>query len=474
MGIGGQGKVAFNSLLRKCPAKIMFAPRLLALRSLSVFAIVAVCVSVFAVNEVAVAQVDFVAAKPADAKESLGQADQKKTEKKKAGQQKVKQKKVDAVNDKANDKGPAHTEPPKQDPDFSLMGEFLGKVTEKGKPISVGLQVRVLGKDRLEAIAYRGGLPGQPKFDPQPVKMIGQRSGDFVILSGGPWAVFVEKNSCRLVNRSGKTIGQLKRVRRTSPTLHAPVPSGATVLFDGANTDHFSNGKMTVDGLLKEGADLKPMFQDYNLHVEFRLPYMPLADSQKRGNSGLYLQSRYECQILDSFATEPVYNGLGALYRFKVPDINMALPPLAWQTYDVHFTAPRWASDGSKVRNATISSWVNGVKVQDNVSLPNKTGAGKAEEPILLPIRIQDHGDPVRFRNVWILDRGLASMPEFPVFTTKEQRQAANKTYQQQRQKRLKAERAAKVKVAKANARLAKEKLAKEKLATEAADKKAK
>ena len=101
----------------------------------------------------------------------------------------------------------------------------------------------------------------------------------------------------------------------------------------------------------------------------------------------------------------------------------MAFPPLSWQTYDVQFTAPRWAADGSKVRNAHITSWVNGVKVQDNVDLPNKTGAGKQEEPTLLPIRFQDHGDPVRFRNMWLVDRGL-TIVDFPVYPTKEELEA--------------------------------------------------
>ena len=175
---------------------------------------------------------------------------------------------------------------------------------------------------------------------------------------------------------------------------------------------------MTDDGLLIEGAEIRPMFQDFNLHAEFRIPYMPQADGQSRGNSGLYLQSRYECQVLDSFGTEPLYNGLGSLYRFKKPDLNMAFPPLVWQTYDIQFTAPRWASDGTKIREAHITSWINGVKVQNNVALPNKTGAGQEEAPLLLPIRIQDHGDPVRFRNIWIIDRGLMTAP-FPVKTPK-------------------------------------------------------
>ncbi len=344
-----------------------------------------------------------------------------------------------------NGKGPAHTEPPKTDLNFPLMGEFLGRIkSADGSNQVLGLQIRVIGKDRFEANAYLGGLPGQPKFQPTPFPMIGKRSEGFVVLSGGPWAIFVEKNTCRVIDRKGKQVGQLRRLRRTSPTLHATPPQDAVVLFDGTNTDQFSVGKMTDEGLLMQGADLRPMFQDFNLHIEFKLPYMPEADEQKRGNSGLYLQSRYECQILDSFATTPVINGCGALYRFRAPDLNMCLPPLVWQTYDVQFTAPRWASDGTKLRNATLTSWVNGTKVQDNISLPNKTGAGKLEEPILLPIRFQDHGDPVRFRNAWIVDRGLVNS-EFPVSSTQEQRQAANKAFQQRmksaRKKRAQQER---------------------------------
>ena len=295
-------------------------------------------------------------------------------------------------------------------------------------------------KNEIEAVAYLGGLPGQADFKPTPMPMKGQRFEDYVVLSGGKWAILVDEKRCRVIDRKGNSIGQLKRIKRTSPTMHAPPPEGATVLFDGTHTDQFTNGKISKDGLLMEGADLKPMFQDFYLHVEFRLPYMPDADGQKRGNSGIYLQSRYECQVLDSFARQPEFNGLGALYRFKKPDVNMGLPPLTWQTYDIQFTAPRWASDGTKLRNAVVASWINGVKIQDNVLLANKTGAGKQEEPNLLPIRIQDHGDPVRFRNIWIVDRGLMTM-EFPVQPTKQQKQAMKKKYQKRRQEKVKSER---------------------------------
>lgn len=318
-------------------------------------------------------------------------------------------------------KGPAFTSAPKKDPNFALMGEFVGEIkTDNEKTRRLGLQIRHVGNNAFEAISFLGGLPGQEGHDSNAIKMIGQRSEDFVVLSGGPWAIFVEKENCLLLNRRGEQVGKLTRIHRVSPTLGAPAPENATIIFDGSNVDQFTNAQISEDGLLMEGADIKPMFQDFNMHVEFRIPYMPQADGQSRGNSGLYLQSRYECQVLDSFALQPLFDGLGALYRFKVPDLNMAFPPLSWQTYDIHFTAPRWAADGTKIRNAHLTAWVNGVKVQDNQALPNKTGAGQEEEPILLPIRIQNHGDPVRFRNIWIVDRGLTS-GEFPVFPTPEQ-----------------------------------------------------
>lgn len=313
-------------------------------------------------------------------------------------------------------RGPVHLEPPKDDPSYLLMGEFAGDVTiSEGNTETIGLQIRPLGKGEFEAISYSGGLPGQENHKPEATRMIGRLSGDFLILSGGPWAVFAERDHCTLISRSGDKLGKLDRVVRRSPTLAAKAPEGAIVLFDGSDTDQFVNGQMTEDGLLIEGADFKPMHQDFDLHLEFRLPYMPEARDQGRGNSGVYIQGRYECQILDSFGALPVFNGAGALYRYRTPLVNMALPPLVWQTYDIRFTAPRWAADGTKIRNARITSWLNGVIVQNDVELETKTGAGQEETPTLLPTKLQNHTDPVRFRNIWIIDRGLAPSASFPV-----------------------------------------------------------
>ncbi|MFG0265992.1 MAG: family 16 glycoside hydrolase [Rhodopirellula sp. JB055] len=323
------------------------------------------------------------------------------------------------------------TLPPTDGPaavDFQLIGEYAGDVsiaTEKSTDDSdaskqstkqrYGIQIRAIGSGEFEALAYVGGLPGDEKFnEATQLRLIGRRNGETLVLSGGPWALFAGPEKCRLINFEGDSLGELPRVIRTSPTMGAQPPKEAIVLFNGKNTDQFSKARIASEGLLAQGANVKWLLNDFDLHLEFRIPHMPGKQGQQRGNSGVYLQSRYECQILDSFGTDRVFNGLGALYRFKPPRLNMAFPPLTWQTYDIRFTAARFGADGKKLRPAHVTSWVNGVKVQDNVALPGPTGAGKPEEALPLPTLLQDHSDPVRYRNVWVLDRGIATSDSFP------------------------------------------------------------
>lgn len=307
--------------------------------------------------------------------------------------------------------------------DFGLVGEYVGELNVDGQsPSRLGVQIRALGDGQFEARAYQGGLPGQDGFtEDEMMVLIGRRSGQTLVLSGGPWAMFAGPTQCRLINGDGVTLGDLPRAERASPTLGAKAPEGAMVLFDGTGTDAFVNGEMTPNGLLRQGADINFMLSDFDLHLEFRIPHMPKFTEQARGNSGLYLQSRYECQVLDSFGAERVFNGLGSLYRHRPADVNMALPPLAWQTYDVHFTAARFGANGKKLRDAHVTSWVNGVKVQDEQALPGPTGHGKPESTTLLPTKLQDHRDPVRYRNIWVIDRGLTGGIEFPVLAKPEE-----------------------------------------------------
>lgn len=316
--------------------------------------------------------------------------------------------------------------------DFALVGEYAGRLDRRQKNGDgdnkndgegesrgggrLGLQLRCTGNGEFRALTFSGGLPGEEGFqEDSQQEYLGRRHGQSLVLSGGPWALLLNPERCLVVGEDGETLGTLDRVRRSSPTLGAAPPADALVLFNGQNTDAFAVGSMTDQGLLARGADINYMLHDFNLHVEFRVPYMPTHEGQGRGNSGIYMQSRYECQILDSFATERVYNGLGALYRFKPPTVNMAFPPLTWQTYDIRFTAARFGADGSKLRPARVSVWVNGELVQDDVALEGPTGNGKDEGPELLPTKLQDHRDPVVFRNVWAIDRGLHTSGEFPV-----------------------------------------------------------
>ena len=139
------------------------------------------------------------------------------------------------------------------------------------------------------------------------------------------------------------------------------------------------------------------------LHVEFAVDENNL-EGQANGNSGVYLQGSYEVQILNSAGQKPADNIAGGIYRVKAPDINMAYPAYEWQTYDIQFTAPKW-QDGKKVSNAKITAWHNGVMIHRDVEVPGMTGSGQPETPGPKGIFLQDHGNLIRFRNVWIVLR---------------------------------------------------------------------
>jgi hypothetical protein len=320
--------------------------------------------------------------------------------------------------------------------DLALLGEFVGQVKEddsasqenkaKGKDrmrvsSTIALQLRPVGNDQFDGLAYVGGLPGQAGCKLKEVtRYIGRRNGDTLVLSGGKQAIFVDVEGCTLIDSQGRNVGRLDRTERISKSIDVRPPEGAIVIFDGKSTDQLSPGEFTDEGNLKHGAVIGPMAQDFDLHVEFKLPLMPDQLDQKRGNSGIYVQSRYECQVLDSFATMPAINSSGAIYEFKPADLNAALPPTVWQTYDIRFTAPRWNANAEKIRNARISSWLNGIQVQNEVEIKSQTGLGAKEEPTLLPTKLQNHHDAVQFRNVWMIDRGLTPGIEFPIWTSKD------------------------------------------------------
>ncbi|SMD25750.1 family 16 glycoside hydrolase [Kibdelosporangium aridum] len=157
------------------------------------------------------------------------------------------------------------------------------------------------------------------------------------------------------------------------------------------------------------GGDIrtKQKFGDFKLHVEWYEPnYPPNVTGQARGNSGVYLQERYEVQVLDSYGDTSLANDeAGAIYSKKAPDVNAATAPLTWQTYDITFRAARFDSAGNKTDNARVTVVWNGVTVHNNVEIDGSTGGGDPENASPGSIRLQDHGDAgenPRFRNIWI------------------------------------------------------------------------
>ncbi|WP_240670586.1 family 16 glycoside hydrolase [Actinoplanes solisilvae] len=191
-------------------------------------------------------------------------------------------------------------------------------------------------------------------------------------------------------------------------------PSSRLTLFDGHGLDEWqhTDGRRPAWPAVAPNAtevccgDLrtKEAFGDYKLHVEFKVPLLPAdVTGQNRGNSGVYQQERYELQILDSYGdTTLANNEAGAIYTVKAPDLNAATAPETWQTYDITFRAARYNDAGAKTENARITVVWNGKKVHDNIEIPNGTGGNIPEGPATGSIRLQDHGNKVQYRNIWI------------------------------------------------------------------------
>ena len=297
-------------------------------------------------------------------------------------------------------------DPTKVDADFAVQGEYVGEATLAPGKTKTGVQVIARGGGSFEAVFYAGGLPGEGwmRGDPR-TKAAGMTQDGVTSFQAPELSAKIKDGTMTLANAAGKELGQLKRIIRKSPTLGLKPPEGAVVLFDGKNTDQFEKGRMTEDGLLKEGAISKYKFQDATIHLEFRTPYKPKAKGQGRGNSGFYFQGRYEVQVLDSFGLEGRQNEAGGIYSVGPPIVNMCYPPLSWQTYDVEFTAAKY-EDGKKVKNARITVKHNGVVVQKDTEVDHATTASKWKEgPEPGPLYIQNHGNPVRFRNIWVLPK---------------------------------------------------------------------
>ena len=301
----------------------------------------------------------------------------------------------------------AYTDPASAPIDFKIQGEYLGKV-QMDMPTPFGVQIVALGGGKFLAVGYFGGLPGE-EWRQASVEAEGRLEGEIVEFPDpqGEGKGIWKNGELIIQNSAGEEIGRLAKIERKSPTLGQKPPEGAIVLFDGTSLDEWEKGRMTPDGLLMEGAVSKRRFRDFFIHIEFCTPFQPYARGQARGNSGFYAQGRYEVQILDSFGLLPQKNDCGAIYGVAAPRVNMCLPPLSWQTYDIEFRAARFDENGKKIENARMTVRHNGVLIHDNVEIPGPTRAAliATESPEPGPVYLQDHGNPVRFRNIWVIER---------------------------------------------------------------------
>jgi hypothetical protein len=285
-------------------------------------------------------------------------------------------------------------------PDYAAQGEYAGKDVEGHQ---WGVQVIALGEGKFDVIGYPGGLPGDGwKRGNDTKRGKGETGSDGTVnVKGDDWTATI-KDGVLTVEHEGKKVAEIKKTERQSPTLGAKAPEGAVVLFDGSTADKFKNGKLVEGNLLgATNCESTEKVGDHTLHIEFRTPFMPNARGQARGNSGVYMQSRYELQVLDSFGLDGKNNECGGIYTVAEPIVNMCLPPLQWQTYDIDFTAAKF-ENGKKVQNARATIKHNGVVIHDNVDLKDGTPGRAKEGAEELGIFLQDHGNPVAFRNIWI------------------------------------------------------------------------
>ncbi len=304
----------------------------------------------------------------------------------------------------------------------SFSGVFEGTLTAGGEAKKIA--AHVLGRphgnyqinllpardERVEPIAsLMGRIADGDKLDDHVAAANGQVEAT---ISGG-----ILKGSLK-GDKTGSF--ELRQIERASPTLGAKPPAGAVVLL-GPNMkdlEAFGHGreaatpckwKLLPGGVMqvtRSGSVVsKSRFKGHRLHVEFRSPYEPHHLGQARGNSGVYVQGRYEVQVLDSFGLEGKDNECGGIYKTGRPIVNMCYPPGMWQTYDIDFTATRFEG-AQKTAEARITVRHNGVVIHDDLKIPKPTGGSlDRNEDQPGPLMLQDHGNPVEFRNIWVVEK---------------------------------------------------------------------
>ncbi|MBO7391224.1 MAG: DUF1080 domain-containing protein [Verrucomicrobia bacterium] len=318
-----------------------------------------------------------------------------------------------------------------------FYGDWEGTVKYNGKTQQVAVCMIPLGNNNYEARFFKEfGKQDDPLFfitgqiKDSSAKFINHDAFSFdnvkydtqdgIVLDATLWTGEVKNNTLKgKLGGKDKGIFDLKKTLRTSPTMGKAAPEGARILFDGteASKENFlDNGtKNAIRWELKDngalevnGGDIIPKkgFNDCVMHIEFRSPYYPDRFGQARGNSGVYINGAYEIQVLDSYGLPGLDNDCAGIYQIQRPAVNVCFPPDYWQTYDIDFTMPRFDADGKKTANGRLTLLHNGVKVYDNLELPHATpGAINPGERDQVGLLLQDHGDKVQYRNIWVLEK---------------------------------------------------------------------
>jgi hypothetical protein len=315
-----------------------------------------------------------------------------------------------------------------QDPYFGdYEGTYLPSDTPaaQGAPSAVPADAKVVAEGNRH---YRVALRARPLDAaewPLAVELGARLEGERLVVSGSSggheWEGQIAKGTLKINKRGYGGLFELNRVVKKSPREGAKPPANAIVMLacEPGQKPNLNQWKeagwvTTEEGIMHKNPGQGPRpdlprrdlyskreFRNVQLHVEFRVPYEPDLREQARGNSGVILADRYEVQVLDSYGLLAGTGDCGAIYGVAPPRVNAAFPPLSWQTYDITFYAPKM--DGNKmVRPPRLTVLWNGVKVHENQTSPTPTGDAQRPNAGSGPLRIQDHGNLVFYRNIWL------------------------------------------------------------------------
>jgi len=310
--------------------------------------------------------------------------------------------------------------------DYEGTYSFSETAVADGAPAPAEAEAKVIAEGNSRYHLVLRAKPLDPSEWPLQIELEGRLQGEKMIVDGHAgghdWRGEIANGALKIAKQGYGGAFEMKRVMKKSPTEGLPPPGDAIVLLafqpgqkPGLDEWKEAGWVTTAEGILHKEPTQggKPArahhdlysrrdFRNVRLHVEFRLPYEPDLHEQARGNSGVFLADRYEVQVLDSYGLMPGAGDCASIYDVAPPRVNAAFPPLSWQTYDITFDAPKLDAAGKMTRGPSITVLWNGVKVHENQTAPTPTGDPRRPNAASGSIRLQDHGNLVYFRNIWV------------------------------------------------------------------------